>query len=190
MHKRVVCLLFAVGLLMTLTVPALAAEAEGVIRITPHRAGEIVIGGEITLYYVGVRMEEEYYIWGRFLNWKIKAEEVYDPDTAREIRKMGDIGEGVSKRVGKSGTVTFTGLEQGLYLVVQTEAAPGHTSFQPFLLELPLGGQVWEAEAYPKVESEGSDNPQTGDHPAPIISAMTLVLSVSLLLILSDKRKR
>ena len=188
MYKRFVCVLFAVGLIMLLAAPAMAAE-EGTIRIMPHRAGEAIAGGTVTIYHVGTAAEDGYLITGKDKNYLIPADELFFPETAAWVQRNAK-ADGLSKAVEESGSVTFSGLKAGLYLVTQPQAASGYIPFQSFLLELPVDGIVWEAEAYPKAEKILSENPQTGDHPAPIIAAMALVLSVSALLMLSDTRKK
>jgi len=180
--------LFAFGLAMCLAVPAAAAET-GELRITPHRAGEAVPGGKITIYLVGHAAEDGYLVKGRDKNWIIPADELFFPETAAWVQRNTK-AEGITKEVEEAGTVVFSEMKAGLYLVTQSQSASGYAPFQPFLLELPIGGEVWMAEAYPKAEKILTENPNTGDHPAPIIAAMGLVLSVSALLMLGEKRKK
>ena len=188
MYKRFACVLFAVGLTMLLAVPAMAAE-DGTIRITPHRAGEAIAGGSVTIYRVGTAAEDGYLIAGKDKNYLLPADELFFPETAAWVQRNAK-ADGLTKAVGTSGSVTFSDLQAGLYLVTQPQAASGYAPFRSFLLELPVDGIVWEAEAYPKAEKILSENPQTGDHPAPIIAAMALVLSVSVLFMMSDKGKK
>jgi len=181
-------MLVAAGLAGLFAMPAVAAEEQGEIRITQHREGKPIPGGNVTLCYVGTATEEGYLIMGYENDWIILADEVFFPETALWVQKHAK-ADGITKAVEKTGTVTFTDLEEGLYLVTQSEAVSGYAPFSPFLVELPIGGAVWLAEITPMLEPLSSENPQTGDHPAPIIAAMALVLSVFALLMLSDKRK-
>ena len=72
----------------------------------------------------------------------------------------------------------------------KTVVPEGYAPFAPFLIEIPIDGNVWLAEACPDLDPLVTDNPQTGDHPAPIIAAMTLVLSIFAVFTLSDKYKK
>lgn len=88
-------------------------------------------------------------------------------------------GEGVSaleaRAAGEDGAVTFTGLELGMYLVVQTQAAEGYSSIDPFVVTVPVedpatGELAYDVEATPKsgpVSKEEPDNPPTPTPPTP-----------------------
>ena len=188
MHKGFLRMLFTVGLAAAMVLPTEAAS-NGEIRITPHREGEIVSGGTVTICRVGTMSEAEYRITGKTGNWIIAADELFFPETVTWIRKHAK-GEEITLNSETSGVFRFSNLEAGLYLVTQKEAATDFAPFQPFLVELPVGDEIWEAEVYPEVKKLSSGNPKTADHPAPIIAAMGLVLSVSALLLLGDKRRK
>lgn len=56
--------------------------------------------------------------------------------------------------VNTNGTVIFSGLEAGIYLVVQEEAAEGYKKIKPFQVTLPLkenGAYVYTINAAPKI---------------------------------------
>ena len=58
----------------------------------------------------------------------------------------------------------FSGLEEGIYLVVQTKAAKGYEMFSPFLISLPMrenGQWKYQVEAMPKIEASVSGKPET-----------------------------
>ena len=58
----------------------------------------------------------------------------------------------------------FSGLAEGIYLVVQTKAANGYEMFSPFLVSLPMrenGQWKYQVEAMPKIEVSVSGKPET-----------------------------
>ena len=189
MYKRLWCILFAVGLAGILTMPAAAFEELGQIRIQQTCAGEPVSGGTVSIRHVGTAMEDGYLIFGKTQNWIIAADEMFFPETALLVRKHTK-NQDITVPADDFGVATFADLPEGVYLVTQTEAPEGYAPFAPFLIEIPIDGNIWQAEACPNLEPLVSDNPQTGDHPAPIIAAMTLVLSIFAVFTLSDKYKK
>ena len=188
MNKGFLRMLIAVGLMVGLGIPAEAAQS-GQIRIQPHYAENTISGGTVTISHVGTASEEGYKITGKTGNWIIAADELFLPETVTWVRKHAR-GEQTTQKAESSGIFSFQDLDAGVYLVTQSQAQTGYAPFSPFLIELPVGGEVWEAEALPEVETIPSENPKTGDHPAPIIAAMAFVLSVSVLLVLSDQRSK
>ena len=67
-------------------------------------------------------------------------------------------------------TVTFTGLELGLYLLVQHKAAKGYETAAPFLVSVPMeedGVLRYDVDASPKVELEKEPEPTSTTPPAP-----------------------
>lgn len=182
-------MLIAAGLAGLIAIPAAASAQRGKIIIQQTNAGVPVSVGKITIRLVGTAIEDGYLIFGKNHNWIIAADEMFFPETALLIRKHTQ-SEGISMTVDDLGTAEFTDLTAGVYLVTQTEVPEGYVPFSPFLMEIPINGEIWQAEAYPELESILTDNPQTGDHPAPIIAAMVLVLSAFALLILGDKGRK
>lgn len=62
----------------------------------------------------------------------------------------------------KDGEIAFTGLELGLYLLVQHKAAKGYETAAPFLVSVPMeedGVLRYDVDASPKVELEKNRNP-------------------------------
>lgn len=62
---------------------------------------------------------------------------------------------GTAATIGTDGTVSFNGLELGLYLVVQTTQSTGYNTISPFLVTVPyVENDVWvyNVDASPKVE--------------------------------------
>lgn len=175
MHKRIICLLFAVGILVMTALPANAA-GEGKIQVSPQRGGMFVPGGEVTLYRVGEAVEGGYRLSAGVADWIVEDEDIFDPELAGWIIQS-TTAEGTEKAIGDSGSVTFTDLEAGVYLIEQTEAAPGYEAFTPFLVVLPLSGPQWEVATYPKVDKAPEENPKTAE-PMTLLSGMAgMILS-------------
>ena len=93
----------------------------------------------------------------------------------------------MTQAVASDGTVVFSNVEIGLYLMVQSEPAEGYHAFDPFLVGMPLtedGAYVYEIDASPKLELEKapvppeepekpqkpSDLPETGENFGPMIA--------------------
>ena len=181
-------MLFAVGLAMGILLPAEAAS-NGEISIVPRNKEEAISGGSVTVSRVGIASGTDYQITGKTGNWFIAADELFLPETVTWIRKHAKAKE-ITQEANEEGVFRFSGLGEGLYLVTQNKAQEAYAPFQPFLVELPVGGEVWKAEAYPQVHPISSENPKTADHPAPIIAAMGLALSASVLFLLVDGRRK
>ncbi|MCD8015559.1 MAG: hypothetical protein LUG99_20850 [Lachnospiraceae bacterium] len=64
--------------------------------------------------------------------------------------------QGVTKTAGTDGTVTFDGLQLGLYLVAQTTQSTGYYAIAPFAVTVPIeagGAWVYSVDATPKCET-------------------------------------
>ncbi|MGI6117363.1 MAG: SpaA isopeptide-forming pilin-related protein [Bilifractor sp.] len=68
-----------------------------------------------------------------------------------------------SGTVGEDGTVTFSDLPLGLYLVVETESAEGYDTLSPYLLMVPTLGEDgtyhYTMDTYPKMEKTTTVTP-------------------------------
>lgn len=70
----------------------------------------------------------------------------------------------------KDGEIAFTGLDLGLYLLVQHKAAKGYETAAPFLVSVPMeedGVLRYDVDASPKVELEKEPEPTSTTPPAP-----------------------
>lgn len=75
---------------------------------------------------------------------------------------------GITATIGTDGTVSFDGLELGLYLVVQTTQSTGYSVISPFLVTVPYAENdawVYDVDASPKVEVY--TEPTTPEEPTP-----------------------
>lgn len=155
-----------------------------------------VSGGEITLYQVAALTDSNHawnyqYVNG-FENCTIKLGNLQDSALAGKLEsKLSASVKGTAKTVDDAGKVSYTNLDTGLYLLVQTKASEGYEKISSFLVSVPLktdGKWVYDVDASPKVETisqitptvtkvpdtpgnSGGRLPQTGqlDWPIPLL---------------------
>lgn len=189
MIRRTVNILFAAIVLMGFAIPAKAAE-EGSIRITLDVGELAVTNGAVTLYQVGLRSPDGYRLLEEFGGGMVKETDALSPHLAKWLAQTAE-GEGTSRLLDVDGCVEFSRLEDGLYLVVQTEDMDGFYRIEPFLVTLPCEG-ARNVQANPKTRPiMATEPPPTGQHPAPILGAMGLVISgVGLFLCLGRKKRK
>ncbi|MBQ9814691.1 MAG: hypothetical protein IJM53_03260 [Lachnospiraceae bacterium] len=116
-------------------------------------SGEIVPGGELTMYFVAEAeyvdgdnlfiFTEDYAECGFDLG-TIGDEEPGAPELAADLAEYTDSNgiKGTTKAVDGNGHADFKDLTLGLYLVVQTTNAPGFEPLSPFLVSIP----AWDGE--------------------------------------------
>lgn len=193
MRKRLLVLAFAMMLLCSMGLTAYAhpvpdAEQKGSIVVTMRYGESTVAGGSLTLYQVG-----KVYGWNNEDDgdYSFKLTEAFE-DSGVELSDLGEdavselakqLAEYVSiKRPANAGSVnidndgkaTFTGLDLGLYLVVQERAASGYNKISPFLVSVPMLSEtgdayIYDVDASPKVEelTKAPVNPDPDpDHPS------------------------
>lgn len=170
-----VLVLTAAVLLMGIGAPARAAEGDGSIRISLNYGSRKTGLGAVMLYRVAETAGQAYKLGDTFGGGLIKGEDIQAPELAQWLAEAAG-EEGIRRLLDADGTAEFSHLEQGLYLVVQTEPPEGYYAFSPFLIPMPYAGQ-WEVQANPKTRQLLTESPQTGQHPTPILAAMGLVLS-------------
>ena len=178
---------------------------KGSVTVSMQFDGEAVPGGELTLYRVGEVSEDdgnytfvptgEFVRWGSDFGTLASAEQT--AQTAHSLRyfALRNGITGTTKGIGTDGKVTFSNLEQGLYLLVQTRAASGYSKVSPFLVTVPYlddGVYIYEVDADTKMELEkepkptappstphtGGKLPQTGqlNWPVPVLAILGMTL--------------
>lgn len=109
--------------------------------------------------------EIQYAFTNGFENCGLKLDNLEDELLAEKLKaEIGASTVGVAQTIGADGTAGFSGLEEGIYLVVQTKAANGYEMFSPFLVSLPMrenGQWKYQVEAMPKIEVSVSGKPET-----------------------------
>ena len=175
MVRRLAWVLIAAVIAAGLGIPVSAAERTGTIRISMDYGKNGTDGGEVALYLVAEPLDTGYRLGEAYGGGIIRKEDACSPELALWLadRKIAD---GVLQKLDPQGTAEFTGLEEGLYLVLQTTAPQGWYCAAPFLVPVPLDGQ-WEVLAYPKNSVLLTESPKTRQRPMPLFAAMGLVLS-------------
>ena len=185
MFKRVGMVILMVMLLPWLVPEARAAQT-GSIRVTVKEEGRSG-DGTVILFWVGDRVEDGYRIKEAFGGGLVRMSDALSPHLARWLAEI-EGGEGTARLLDADGNALFSDLEEGLYLLVQAEE--GERPIQPFLVTGPYAGQ-WNVYAYPNTWRITTEPPATGQHPAPILGALGMVLtSVGLVLCVKGKQRK
>jgi len=192
MIKRMAGVLFAAALVLVLAVPANAVE-DGSIRVVLDVGDRAVTNGAVTLYRVGVPISGGYRLLEAFGGGVVREEDAFSPYLAQWLAQSAQ--NGTTLLLDADGCAEFSRLDDGLYLLTQTEDMDGFYRIEPFLVSIPYEG-VWNLQANPKTQPIADGEvwqapPATGQHPAPILGAMGLVVSgVGLFLCLGRKKRK
>lgn len=154
---------------------AQAAEQLGTIAVVMDHAGASAQGAQVSLCYAGSPSEDGYRLTEFFGGGFVRREDAQSSDLAKWLSATA-AGAGENQYLEEDGTAEFSGLHEGLYLLEQTRSARGFRCVAPFLIPVPCNGD-WEVTALPKMQEIFTQSPKTGQHPAPIIGAMGLILS-------------
>lgn len=194
----VLAVLVAPGLAFAHDVPDMTRT--GSVSATLTYDDEAVPGGSVTLYRVGDVVQDDgdylFALSGVFAGSGVSVDDPQSADAARALADWAlDHGvTGETRSVDASGKVVFSGLELGLYLMVQTDPASGYHAFDPFLVGVPLtedGSYVYDIDASPKLELEKKpvteeppmegDTPKTGEaaSSAPLLAAGGVAVCLS-----------
>jgi sortase A len=141
-------------------------------------SGTAVPEGEIALYHVAnwVR-DEDRLIWeytDPYASCSIPIDGLEDNANASPLARYTRQRSiaGAESAIDGDGSARFQDLSAGLYLIIQTKAAPGYEVIVPFLVVLPLysepdGQYLYNVTAAPKIEPEFDDEPDTPSTPTP-----------------------
>ena len=202
-RKKLLALLLAAVLVCTMSLTTFAREApdtsrKGSIQLTIRQGGTAVPGGSFTLYQVGALQEEDgnyrFVLTEAFAGSKVSLEEVSSAQLANTLAAYAKDHKlsGTAKDVDKDGEIAFTGLELGLYLLVQHKAAKGYETAAPFLVSVPYlyaDEYQYDVTSQPKTDLErevkptappspggGKKLPQTGQlwWPVPVLACAGL----------------
>lgn len=187
--RRMVLLLCMAAYLFVLTPGASAAERRGSIRVKLEAGDLAVTNGAVTLYQVGIKVEDGYRITEGFGGGIIRQE---DADSDRLAMWLAEsAGEsGISLLLDADGQAMFSELEEGLYMLVQTERMDGFYPIYPILLAIPDEKQ-WDTQVYREPVPVVTELPKTGQSPAPFFGVLGMILSsAGLLLCVRKERKR
>lgn len=151
-------------------------DKRGSVNITMRYGNDIVAGGSMTLYHAGAIAEDDgnysFLFTDSFSGCKESLTDVSSASLAEALAKyVKDHNiSGTAKDIGKDGKISFSGLEPGLYLLIQHQAADGYNEAAPFLVSVPLyenGIYIYDVDASPKVDlirkPDGNDDPDDND---------------------------
>ena len=176
-RKRIAALLLAAVLMVALPVRAQAHDVpdlsrKGSITVTVRMGEMPVSGGSLTLYRVGDIAEDDgnysFALTEAFAASGVSLDDLSAPELAETLAKYTANVSGVTKTISTDGSAAFTELELGLYLVVQSEAAPGYSRLTLFLVSVPYmedGAYQYEVDATVKGELEREPTPTEPEKP-------------------------
>ncbi len=179
--KKLTVLFVSLVFLCSLSVPVYAHDVPdmdrlGSITVTVRKGGVAVSGGTLTLYRVGEVSENDgNYTFQPAGEFAACGESFENLESAAGIAARlksfaadNHIAGMDTRTIGADGTVTFSDLPVGLYLIAQNKAAPGYAACAPFLVSLPYmenGTYLYDITADPKtdleLEPEPTDPPPT-----------------------------
>lgn len=187
MVRRGLCLLGTVMMVWGFVIPA-AARTEGTIHLCYDYGMDPISCGTVTLCRVAEPLEENYRLPDWLGGGVIRQEDADAPELAQWLaEKAGETGE--VRYLDSDGCAEFTGLEEGLYLLTQSDAPEGYACCSPFLICIPLNGS-WEIHARPKIGLLQTESPRTAQRPTPLFGAMGLILSGSGLYFCMEKLRK
>ena len=167
---------------------AKAAEAYGSVRVKLDAQDLAVTNGAVTLYQVGYRVEDGYRIAESFGGGIIRQQ---DADSTHLAQWLAESAEenGITMLLDADGNAIFSDLEEGLYILVQTERMDGFYSILPVLLTIPEGDQ-WNLDVYRQPVPVVTEIPKTGQSPAPFFGILGMILSSAGLILCSKKGRK
>lgn len=170
MKRKLLSFVLAVVLLWSFAAGAQAVS--GSIRVNVGQEARV------SLYLVGSWEDGGYRLLEQYGGGWLSFDDALSEDLAQW---MATRAQGGISRETKDGTVKFTDLNEGLYLVV-----PEGAKFRPFFVSLPWDGSVWEMEINPEAEET---TPQTGDYVGLRLSAVLMMVSMLGLLVVGSRKK-
>lgn len=184
--KRLAALLLCALLLCYTGVTAYAHDVpdltrQGSINISMHCGDTAVPGGTLTLYRVGdIHEDDGNYSFVPSASFTGCVSSFEDIQSKELAKKLADYAEDNkipcrTQEINDQGQITFT-VEQGLYLLVQNQAAEGYQAAAPFLVSVPMnedGTYIYGVDASPKVELTKAPQPTPTPTPKPPTLAQT-----------------
>lgn len=136
-------------------------DAKGTIRVTMQTKDKtkIIPGGQLTIYQVASVAVDDgnlgYAFTNGFENCGVDISNLEDSTLASKLEeKLPASAAGRTVTVGTDGAASFTNLNLGLYLIVQTQAASGYSKVSSFVVSVPMYEDetyIYEVDATPKV---------------------------------------
>lgn len=172
MRRGVIALILTVVLFWQFALPCMAAGERGTIRVVlePEMAD-----GLVALHRVGRLQSEGLELTYTYGGGYVTGADMGTRELACWLAEQG--GAGAGKRIARDGTVMFSTLEEGVYLLTQQEASPGYYAMEPVLIAIPEADGTWYAEVSPGVEKTEYRAAETGSPIPPVLIAMAMVLA-------------
>ena len=167
---------------------AKAAEQYGSIRVRLDAGDLAVINGAVTLYQVGFSVEDGYRIAESFGGGMIRRQ---DADSVNLAQWLAEAAEepGLTMLLDADGNAVFSDLEEGLYMLVQTERMDGFYPILPTLLSVPAD-EAWHLDVYRQPVPVVTEIPRTGQSPAPFFGILGMILSSAGLILCGKKGRK
>ncbi len=131
----------------------------------------------VSLYLIGTWEKGGYRLLDSYGGGKLSFDDILSDQLATTLAERAE--GGVSRKTVQ-GVVEFSDLQEGLYLVSQTN----EQGFIPFLVSLPWDGDQWQVQ----ITTRG-DSPQTGDQSGVRISAIVMLFTMVGLLVVGSRKK-
>lgn len=186
--KRTLWLLVLGACLMAASPRVQAAQSLGSLRVTLDAGDLPVTNGTVTLYQVGIKTEEGYRITEAFGGGTVKPGDADSKVLAQWLAETAD-ASGIRRLLDADGTGIFPELEEGLYMLVQTERMDGFYPIQPTLLTIPEE-ECWDVQIYRQPVPIVTEIPKTGQSPIPFFGVLGMILSGTGLVLCSGKYKK
>ena len=152
-------------------------------------AGDLAVtNGAVTLYQVGFQVEEGYRIAESFGGGIVRQQDANSDKLAQWLAESAD-ESGMTMLLDADGNAFFPELEQGLYMLVQTERMDGFYPILPVMLSVPEQDQ-WNLEVFRQPIPVVTEIPATGQSPAPFLGILGMILSGTGLLICGKKVRK
>ena len=174
MKQNILSLLAALIVATGMPLRCFASET-GSMRIALGQEGQVTQGGSVTIFRVGTPISGGYRLSEAFGGGVVAREDVYSVALAAWLAELAEYG-GMELLLDADGFADFRDLSEGLYLLVQEQAAPGYYPMAPFVVELPYQGQ-WDIQANPKQEPLPEVNPRTGQSLLPVLGCCLMAYS-------------
>ena len=186
MRKGIFLMCVAVWLLFSATVTA-AAENRGSIRLKLEAGDLPVINGAVTLYQVGIKVEEGYRITEAFGGGIVRQDDADSEKLAQWLAESASEA-GLHMLLDADGNAVFSELEEGLYMLVQTERIDGFYPIYPVLLTIPQEDN-WDVLVHRSPSPVVTELPKTGQSPIPFFGVLGMFLSAAGLLLCCKKSR-
>jgi LPXTG-motif cell wall-anchored protein len=165
-YKRLLRLLFSILLLCCISITSYAdgvpdVSRKGSISVTMRYNGNTVSGGTLTIYRVGeLSQSNGAYSFALTSDFIGSGQSLASFDNSLMAGTLARYAananlSGTTESIGSTGTVSFTDLELGVYLITQDKAATGYNAISSFLVSVPMainGSYEYDVDASPKVE--------------------------------------